>query len=233
MPRLSVIIPVYNEKDTIDAILNAVSAVDLSSFGVDKEIIVVDDCSADGTSQALAKWEEKGVRVIRHQRRQGKGASVKTAFKEYKGDLVIVQDADLEYDPQDYKKLLPVLLDGRADIVYGSRFLGPGPASVLSLVHYLGNKCITNMCNLFTGLHFTDMETCYKLLPRRALDKIILRENDFGFDVELTMKLARKKFSFCEVGISYYARDYDKGKKIRWTDGVRALYLILKYAIVW
>ncbi len=232
MTRLSVLIPVYNEKDTIDLILGEVLAVDLSGLGVEKEVIVVDDCSSDGTDKLLVKWQEKGIKVIRHDRTQGKGASIHTALKHYTGDFCIVQDADLEYDPQDYKKLLPAALGGRMDIVYGSRFCSPGPSRVLGLVHYLGNKCITNMCNLFTGLHFTDMETCYKLLPRKALDSITLREKDFGFDVELTMKLARKKFSFCEVGVSYYARDYAQGKKIRWTDGVRALYLILKYAIV-
>ena len=230
--KLSIIIPVYNEKDTIDGILSAVEKVALAELSLEKEIIVIDDCSSDGTGEILARWQNKGIRVLRHETNLGKGASIHSGLKEARGDIVIIQDSDLEYDPEEYRKILLPITKGKADVVYGSRFMGSGPHRVLFFWHYLGNRCITLLCNLLVDLNLTDVETGYKAFRREAINSIRLCEKDFGFEVEVTIKLARKKYIFYEVGISYYGRDYAQGKKIRWTDGIKALWLTFKYALL-
>ncbi|MDX1709362.1 MAG: glycosyltransferase family 2 protein [Desulfobacterales bacterium] len=222
--KVSVIIPVYNEKSTISEIIDRVRAVDL-----EKEIIVVDDGSTDGTSQQLAEIVRRfeDVTILSHQKNRGKGAALRTGFAEASGEIIIVQDADLEYDPRDYEALLVPILDGRADVVYGSRFLG-GPHRVLFFWHYVGNKFLTLLSDAFSNLNITDMETCYKMFKKEVLDDIQLRSNRFGFEPEFTMKIAKKGFRVYEVPISYSGRTYEEGKKIGWRDGLSAMF-----AIVW
>jgi glycosyltransferase involved in cell wall biosynthesis len=229
--KLSIIVPVYNEENTIDSLLNAIEKVDLADLGLSKELIIVDDCSDDGTPEILKEWQEKGTTVLRHQNNQGKGASIKTALKAASGDIIIIQDADLEYDPNEYRKLLSPILKRRADVVYGSRFVGSEPHRVLFFWHYLGNRLITFLCNLFANLNLTDVETGFKAFSREAINGMRLLENDFGFEIEVTIKLAKRRCRFYEVGISYYGRDYTEGKKIKWTDGIKAIYFIFKYGM--
>jgi len=221
--RLSVVIPVYNEVGTIKEIVSRVQAVDL-----EKEIIIVDDGSTDGTRELLQEitLSHENVRVLYHDRNQGKGAALRTGFESATGDIVIIQDADLEYDPREYPVLLEPILDGRADIVYGSRFLG-GPHRVLFFWHYLGNKFLTLLSNALTNLNLTDMETCYKVFRREVLSDIQLKSNRFGFEPEFTAKIAKKDFRIYETSISYSGRTYAEGKKIGWKDGVKAIVAII------
>lgn len=227
--KVSILIPAYNEERTIDLILNAVNDIDLGNLGLTKEIIVVDDNSEDKTGAILERWQGKII-LFKHSKNQGKGACIRTALKAAAGDIIIIQDADLEYDPLDYRKLLKPIVLNKADVVYGSRFVGSEPHRVLFFLHYQGNRLITFLCNLFANLNLTDVETGFKAFRKEVLNSIELCENDFGFEVEVTVKLAKKRSRFYEVGISYYGRDYAEGKKIRWTDGFRAIYLIFKYA---
>lgn len=228
---ISIVMPVYNEKATILSILEKVRAMNLP---FKKEIIVVDDCSTDGTRQILKNiegFENAGLKIIYQNKNQGKGAALISGFKEAKGDIVIIQDADLEYDPLEYPKLIQPILDGKADVVYGSRFKGEGPHRVLFFWHYVGNRILTTMSNVFTNLNLTDMETGYKVFKRELLSNIDLKEKGFGFEPEITAKLARLGCRIYEVGISYSGRTYLEGKKIKWKDGFRAMWCIVKYSL--
>ncbi|MBW2466554.1 MAG: glycosyltransferase family 2 protein [Deltaproteobacteria bacterium] len=223
-PQLSIVIPVYNERETIHDIIAAVEATSHR-----KEIIVVDDGSTDGTRDILKSMKQENLKVIMHDRNQGKGAALQTGFSHAAGDIIIIQDADLEYDPAEYPVLLKPILAGKADVVYGSRFAGHGAHRVLYFWHYAGNRFLTLLSNIFTNLNLTDMETCYKVFTKEALAGVQIREKRFGFEPEITAKMARKKLRIYEVPISYYGRTYEEGKKINWKDGVRALWCILKY----
>jgi len=224
--KVSVVIPAYNEVNTILEIISRVQA-----SPVEKEIIVVDDGSTDGTRARLADISNAGnVRVLLHERNRGKGAALRTGFAEATGDIIIVQDADLEYDPREYPRLLEPILDGRADVVYGSRFLG-GPHRALLFWHYAGNKFLTLLSNALSNINLTDIETCYKVFRREALSQIRLKSNRFGFEPEFTAKVARKKLRIYEVPISYSGRTYAEGKKITWRDGVRTLFTIIWYRL--
>jgi glycosyltransferase involved in cell wall biosynthesis len=224
--KLSVVMPVYNEAATIRTIVDAVLAVPL-----DKELIVVDDYSTDGTRAVLEELAAlPGVRVVMHDRNQGKGAALRTGFAHVSGDVVVVQDADLEYDPQEYPKLLAPIAAGKADVVYGSRFVGGDSHRVLYFWHSVGNKALTLLSNAFTNLNLTDMETCYKVFRRPIIQAITVEENRFGFEPEITGKIAAiRGCRIYEVGISYSGRTYEQGKKIGWRDGVRAAWCIWKY----
>ena len=224
--KLSVVIPVYNECQTIHLILQQVQDVD-----IDKEIIMVDDCSSDGTRDRLNELaaEADNIRVLFHEVNKGKGAALRTGFDAATGDVVIIQDADLEYDPAEYPKLLKPIVDGKADVVFGSRFAGGESHRVLYFWHSLGNTFLTIMSNMFTDLNLTDMETCYKVFKREIIQNIDIKENRFGFEPEITAKISRMKCRIFEVGISYSGRTYEEGKKIGWKDGVRAIWCILKY----
>jgi glycosyltransferase involved in cell wall biosynthesis len=222
--KLSVIIPVYNEKSTVLDVLDRVRKVAIS-----KEIIVVDDCSTDGTRDVLKTLpQSEDLKIIFQPRNAGKGAALRTGFAAVTGDIVIIQDADLEYDPAEYGKLIQPILVNKADVVYGSRFLG-GPHRVLFFWHSVGNHILTTLSNMLTDLNLTDMETCYKVFRADVLKKIKLRENRFGFEPEFTAKVGRNRFRIFEVPISYSGRDYAEGKKIGWKDGIAAIYFILKY----
>jgi glycosyltransferase involved in cell wall biosynthesis len=225
--KISVVIPVYNEVETIKEIVSRVQAVDL-----EKEIVIVDDGSTDGTCELLQEitLSHENIRVLYHERNQGKGAALRTGFEVTTGDIVIIQDADLEYDPKEYPVLLEPILDGRADIVYGSRFLG-GPHRVLFFWHYLGNRFLTLLSNALTNLNLTDMETCYKVFRREVLNDIQLKSNRFGFEPEFTAKIAKKGFRIYETPISYSGRTYAEGKKIGWKDGVKAIFTILWFRV--
>ena len=221
---ISVVIPVYNEAKTIKEIIRRVQSVDLA-----KEIVIVDDASTDGTKDILNELKDKeGVTVFFHQSNQGKGAALRTAFQHVKGEIVIIQDADLEYDPEEYSKLIKPIIEGKADAVYGSRFLG-GSHRVLFFWHYLGNKMFTLLSNMLTNLNLTDMETCYKVFKTSLLKQFTIESNRFGVEPEITAKLAKLKCRIYEVDISYSGRDYTEGKKINWKDGIAALYWNLKY----
>ena len=227
--KLSIVIPVYNEAATISKIVDLVRSVDV---GLEKEILLVDDCSRDGTRDVLEKLGQAGadLKVLFHAVNQGKGAALRTGFGAATGDVVLIQDADLEYDPKEYPRLLQPILEGHADVVYGSRFLGGGAHRVVFYWHYLGNRLLTTLSNMTTNLNLTDMEVCYKVFKREVIQSIPLKENRFGFEVEITAKIARRKLKIYEVPISYYGRDYSEGKKIGWKDGFSALRCIVKYA---
>ena len=226
--KLSVVIPVYNEAATIAALIGRVQAVD-----VPKEVIVVDDGSNDGTRQVLKELEGRydNLRVILQLKNQGKGAALRVGFKQATGDFVLVQDADLEYDPSDYPVLLKPLIEGKADVVYGSRFLTTKEHRVLFFWHSVGNQVLTLISNMFTNLNLTDMETGFKVFRRDMIQSIKLEQNRFGFEPEITVKISRMKLRIYEVGISYSGRTYEEGKKIGWRDGIKALWCILKYSI--
>jgi glycosyltransferase involved in cell wall biosynthesis len=224
-PCLSVVVPCYNEQATVLTLLKHVT----DSPWV-KEVVVVDDGSKDGTRDILATIDNPMIRVIYHERNQGKGAALRTGFQHATSDYVIVQDADLEYDPSEFGLLLEPLLDGKADVVYGSRFQSGRPHRVLYFWHSLGNRMLTLASNVFTDLNLTDMETCYKAFKREVIQSIEIEENRFGFEPEVTAKLARARWVIFEVGISYSGRTYDEGKKIGWKDAVRALYCIIRYS---
>ena len=227
--KLSIVIPCYNEKNTIQDIVTAVKNAPVA----DKEIIIIDDCSTDGTREVLRTTIAPQVdKIVYHEVNQGKGAALRTGFRHVTGDVVVVQDADLEYDPNEYNILLQPMLDGFADVVYGSRFMGGNPHRILFFWHTVGNKFLTFLSNMFTNLNLTDMETCYKLFRAEIIKGIRLTENRFGFEPEVTAKVSRiPKIRIYEVGISYYGRTYDEGKKIGWKDGFRAIYCILKYGL--
>lgn len=226
---LSVVVPIYNERHTLHQIVTEIRRSPLP-----KEIILVDDGSTDGTRELLENYrQDADVTVVSHERNQGKGAAVRTGFKYARGTVVIVQDADMEYSPAEYPRLVQPIVDGRADAVYGSRFLGDGPHRVLYYWHYLGNRLLTTLSNMTTNLNLTDMETCYKAVRGDLLATLVpsLRQNRFGFEPELTAKLARRRARLFEVSISYAGRTYEEGKKIGWRDGLQAFWCIIRYAI--
>jgi glycosyltransferase involved in cell wall biosynthesis len=222
--KISVVIPVYNEAATILAVIAAIKNVPL-----DLELIIVDDGSTDGTSRILADITDPTLKIFHHACNSGKGAALRTAFREVSGDFVIIQDADLEYSPADYPKLLKPLLDGRADVVYGSRFAGGEEHRTLLFWHMIGNKLLTLFSNMLTNLNLTDMETCYKAFRREIIEKVTIEENRFGFEPEITAKVAKLGARIYEVGISYAGRTYTEGKKIGWRDGISAIRCIIKY----
>lgn len=229
--KISIVIPCYNEIKTIESIVQAVLAVPLP---YERELVIVDDCSRDGTRDYLENLKNKpNFVIVFHEVNQGKGAALRTGFAHATGDIIIIQDADLEYDPNEYPKLLKPIIDGKADIVYGSRFVGGESHRVLYFWHSVGNHFLTLMSNMFTNLNLTDMEVCYKVFKRPILQEIVLEEDRFGFEPEFTAKISRLGYPIYEVGISYYGRTYEEGKKINWRDGVRAIYVILKYGVTW
>lgn len=233
--KLSIVIPAYNEARTIHLILNKLKDVELIN-NITKEVIIVNDCSTDGTEEILLSYisnnQDLPITYFKHAINQGKGAALHTGISKATGEYLIIQDADLEYDPNEYNDLLKPVLLGFADVVYGSRFMGSNPHRVLFFWHTIGNKFLTFISNMCTNLNLTDMETCYKMFKTDVIQKIKLQEKRFGFEPEVTAKVARiPKIKIYEVGISYYGRTYDEGKKIGWKDGVRAIYSIVKYGL--
>lgn len=225
--KLSVVVPVYNEENTIDEILQRICQVPVT-----KEIIVIDDGSTDNTAAKLKQWEERGdVRILRHARNQGKGAALRTGFAHVTGDIVVIQDADLEYDPAEHLRLIQPIVEGVADVVYGSRFISEGPHRVLYFWHYVANRAITTLSNMFTDLNLTDVETCHKAFRREVIEAVrpTLKENRFGIEIELTAKVARRGYRIYETGVSYYGRTYQQGKKIGFRDALQAIWCIFRY----
>ena len=224
--KLSVVIPCYNEFATIRMTVDRVREAPIDEI----EIVIVDDASTDGTRELLKKEIEQIVdKIIYHDVNSGKGAALRSGFREVSGDIVVIQDADLEYDPNEYPDLMEPIINGKADVVYGSRFTGGGPHRVLYFWHMVGNRFLTLLSNMLTNLNLTDIETCYKMFRREIIQSIIIEEDRFGFEPEITAKIARKGYRIYEVGISYAGRTYAEGKKIGWKDGFRAIYAILKY----
>ena len=224
MLKLSIVIPIYNERETLETLIAKVNAVDY-----DKEILLIDDFSSDGTREVLKRYENKeNFQVLYHDHNQGKGAALRTGFSNVNGDIIIIQDADLEYNPADYGTLIEPILDGRADVVYGSRFLG-GPHRVLLFWHSIGNMVLTTFSNMLTNINLTDMETGYKVFTKRVNDTLTFKCDRFGFEPEFTAKVAKNNFRIYEVPISYNGRDYSEGKKITWKDGVAAIWYIIKF----
>ena len=233
--KLSIIIPVYNEAKTIFNVLNTIRVVELVS-GIQKQLVIVNDCSEDDTEVIILEYQKQYPEVellyIKHEINKGKGAAIHTGIAMVSGDYVIIQDADLEYDPQEYNSLIKPVLSGYADVVFGSRFMGHNPHRILFFWHSIGNKFLTFLSNIFNNLNLTDLETCYKLVNTQVLKTLQLQERRFGFEPEITAKVSRvKNIRIYEVGISYYGRTYSEGKKIKWKDGVRAVYCIIKYGL--
>lgn len=226
--KLSIVIPCYNEAQTIDQLISAVLACPVRN----REIIIIDDFSSDGTRDILKKYSPDVLRIFYHDRNMGKGAALRTGFKAATGDIIIVQDADLEYSPQEYPKIIEPILNGIADVVYGSRFMGGNERRVCFFWHRMGNGVLTFLSNMFTNLNLTDMETCYKAFRHEVIKDIYIEENRFGFEPEITAKVAKMGCRIYEVGISYYGRSYNEGKKVGWKDGFRALYCIFKYNLI-
>ena len=228
--KLSIVIPVYNELETIIPVVKEVQSVPLE--GITREIVIVDDCSTDGTRDLLTKTfsDDPTVKLAFHEVNQGKGAALRTAISQTTGEIVLIQDADLEYEPREYPKLLKPIVEDRADVVYGSRFIGGESVRVLFFWHSVGNKILTTLSNMATDLNLTDMETCYKVFRGDLIRSIQIEENRFGFEPEITAKMAKKRVRIYEVGISYNGRTYEEGKKITWKDGFRALWCIAKYS---
>lgn len=224
--KLSIVMPCYNERSTIEEVVRCVKNCSVE----DKEIIIVDDCSSDGTREVLRGALSTQVdKIIYHEVNQGKGAALRSGFKAATGDIVVVQDADLEYDPNELVYLMEPIVRGKADVVFGSRFMGGRPHRVVYFWHMIGNKFLTLLSNMFTNINLTDMESCYKMFRREVIQSIEIEENRFGFEPEITAKVAKRGFRIYEMGISYYGRTYAEGKKIGWKDGVRAIICILKY----
>lgn len=233
--KLSIVIPAYNEGRTIHLILDKIKAVELID-DIEKEVIIVNDCSKDDTEQAVTRYKQDNpdlnIQYFKHEINKGKGAALHTGIAQATGDYLIIQDADLEYDPNEYNDLLKPICNGFADVVYGSRFMGSNPHRILFFWHTIGNRWLTFLSNMFSNMNLTDMETCYKLFDRKLIQSIKLTEQRFGFEPEVTIKLSRvPNIRLYEVGISYYGRTYDEGKKIGWKDGFRAIYCILKYGM--
>ena len=226
--KVSVVMPVFNEAATIGAIVDRVRGA-----VPDAELVIVDDGSSDGTREILEQLSHhEGITICRHERNWGKGAALRTGFKAVTGDVVLIQDADLEYDPNEYPQVLTPILEDRADVVYGSRFSAGRPDRAVYFWHYMGNRSLTLLSNVFTGLRLTDMETCYKAFRRDVVDRLVIKEDRFGVEPEITARVARMKCRVREVGISYYGRTFREGKKIGWIDGLRAIWCIIKYNVL-